>query len=100
MALNRSDKVCVKSRESRKNYKNNEVIMITSVCVCVCVCVCASSLVMIHFFVWFIIASPSHSLSYFIYPLFIHYFCNYILIPFYNIYPFIPIRKKILKVVK
>ena len=32
-ASDRSDEVCVKSRENQKNYKNNEVIMITSVCV-------------------------------------------------------------------
>ena len=80
----------LKVEKVRKIIKNNEVIIITS-------CVCASSLVTIHFFVRFIIRSDSHSFSSFVYPLFIHYFCNYILIPFYNIYPFIPIRKKILK---
>ena len=56
----------------------------------------------IHFFVWLIIASLSNSsLSFiysFIYSLLLQY--NYILIPFYYIYPFIPIRKKILKVAK
>ena len=38
VASYRSDKVYVKSRESQKNYKNNKVIMITSVRACVCVC--------------------------------------------------------------
>ena len=114
----------IKSWENQKIYKNNEVITITSACVCARVVLwqdthththtCTHNgnthrqshghtpfLCCVYVFVQLIIASPqSLPLSVSFIPLFIHYCCNYIVIPFYNIYPFIPIRKIILTIAK
>ena len=97
-----------KVEKVKENYKNNEVMTITSTCVCA-----RDSLVMrhghthiltlagfspIHFFVCSSLHPSVTPLPLtFIIPLFIHYFRIYILILFYNIYPFIPIKKKFQK---
>ena len=117
----RSDEVYVKSRESQKNHKNNEVITITSARVCEWVVFdeththvhttathirthtgthldsflfIIAGFSQIHFFRSLHHCGPVTPLRHSFIPLFIRYFCNYILIPFYNLYAFTPVGEK------